>query len=156
MVLFFILFLLWVIFNGRVTLEIVIFGVVLSFFLTMFIKKFFYKEESSSKHFLRNSLLLVEYIFILIMEIVKANISVFSLILKKDLEFDPCFCYFKTDLKEEKHRILLANSITLTPGTITVDLNKNGEYKVHCLEKSFSDGINNSIFVKMLKKMEED
>lgn len=156
MVLFFILFLLWVIFNGKITLEIVILGAILSLFLTLFIKKFFYKEESNKKHFIRNGVLLFEYFCILIIEIVKANIAVFSLILKKELEFDPCFCYFKTDLKEEKHRILLANSITLTPGTITVDLNENGEYKVHCLEKSFSDGINKSVFVEMLKKMEED
>ena len=153
---FLILLLIWIVFNGRITLEILIFGVILSFFLTMFINKFFYKEESNNKHFIRNMFLLLEYICILILEIIKANMAVFSLILKKDLEFDPCFCYFTTDLKEEKHRILLANSITLTPGTITVDLTQDGHYKVHCLDKAFSEGINHSVFVEMLKKMEED
>ena len=153
---FLILLLIWIVFNGRVTLEILILGALLSLVLTMFINKFFYKEESNKKHFIRNMFLLLEYVGILIIEIIKANISVFSLILKKDLEFDPCFCYFTTDLKEEKHRILLANSITLTPGTITVDLTQDGHYKVHCLDKAFSDGINHSVFVEMLKKMEED
>ena len=153
---FFILLLLWIIFSGKITLEILIVGVVVSLIVTLFINKFFYKEESNFKHPIRNAFLLIEYFFILIIEIIKANIGVFSIILKKDLEFDPCFCYFKTDLKESKHKILLANSITLTPGTITVSLNENGEYKVHCLDKSMADGIDTSIFVQMLKKMEED
>ena len=50
-------------------------------------------------------------------------------------------------------RILLANSITLTPGTITVLLEED-EYVVHCLDKSLAEGINSSIFVSMLRKME--
>ena len=97
----------------------------------------------------------VVYFGILIIEIIKANIAVLSIMLSDKIEIDPCFCYFTTDLKEPIHRILLANSITLTPGTITVELSDDGVYKVHCLDKSMADGINDSIFVKMLRKMEE-
>ena len=48
---------------------------------------------------------------------------------------------------------MLANSITLTPGTITVDL-KDGEYLVHCYDKSMGDGIDESGFVTLLRKLE--
>lgn len=61
---------------------------------------------------------------------------------------------FKTNLKTRPGRILLANSITLTPGTITVSLSDD-EYVVHCLDKSLAQGIDSSIFVELLEKMEE-
>ena len=48
----------------------------------------------------------------------------------------------------------LANSITLTPGTITVSLEEN-RYVIHCLDKSFSEGLNESSFVRLLARMEE-
>ena len=152
---FLLLLLLWIIFNGKITFEIFITGVVISFFLTIFFNKFFFKEEDNTKNIFKKFLMLIEYFVVLIYEIIKANISVFSLILKRDIDIEPCFCYFKTKLKQQKSRILLANSITLTPGTITVELNEKGEYKVHCLDKSLSNGINESVFVKMLEKMEE-
>lgn len=153
---FFVLLALWIIFNGKFTFEILIIGAIISFLLTVFIKKFFYKEEDEgTKKIFKKFFLMMEYFVILIIEIVKANIAVFSIVLKKDVEIEPCFCYFKTDLKNQKSRILLANSITLTPGTITVKLDEKGKYKVHCLDKSFSEGINKSIFVEKLKKMEE-
>ena len=46
-----------------------------------------------------------------------------------------------------------ANSITLTPGTITVSLTDN-EYTVHCLDKELAEGISSSVFVKLLTKLE--
>ena len=47
----------------------------------------------------------------------------------------------------------MANSITLTPGTITVAIEGN-EFVVHCLDKSFAEGIEDSVFVKLLQKMD--
>jgi multicomponent Na+:H+ antiporter subunit E len=48
---------------------------------------------------------------------------------------------------------MLADSITLTPGTITVSLEGN-EYVVHCLDKELAEGINTSVFVTLLKRLE--
>ena len=149
------LFILWIIFNGRITLEIAIVGLIISFALTIFTRKFFFHEKRNTKHLIKEDLMTVAYFGVLVVEIIKANIVVLAIMMSKEIEIDPCFCYFTTDLKEPVHRILLANSITLTPGTITVELNDKGEYKVHCLDRSMAEGINDSIFVKMLKKMEE-
>ena len=97
---------------------------------------------------------LVAYLLILIWEIIKANIQVIKLTLAKELDFEPCVIYFKTDLKEQFTKVLLANSITLTPGTITVSL-EDDLFCVHCLDKSMGEDMENSIFVKKLRKIEE-
>lgn len=62
---------------------------------------------------------------------------------------------FKTKLKSDFTRMLLANSITLTPGTITVSL-KGDEYTIHCLDESLSEGLENSDFEKALMKLDEE
>ena len=67
---------------------------------------------------------------------------------------EPVVVKFQSDLKTDMANVLLANSITLTPGTITVSLNKN-EFVIHCLDKDFSKGLKDSIFVKMLHQLEE-
>ena len=149
------LFILWIIFNGKITLEIAIVGLIVSLAVTVFCKKFFFDEKRNVKHIIEEDFMTVAYIGVLIVEIIKANIAVLTIMLSPKIEIEPYFCTFTTDLKNPIHRILLANSITLTPGTITVELSDKGVYKVHCLDKSMADGINDSIFVKMLRKMEE-
>jgi len=49
--------------------------------------------------------------------------------------------------------VLLANSITLTPGTITVTLEED-VYRIHCLDESFVDGLGGGRILKILEKME--
>ena len=149
------LFILWIILNGKITSEVVMLGVIFALVITVFSQKFFFREARSTKHVVKESLMTIAYIGVLIIEILKANFAVLTIMLSSEIEIEPCFCYFKTDLKEPIHRILLANSITLTPGTITVELSEDGLYKVHCLDKSFAPGMDESVFVKMLKKMEE-
>ena len=61
---------------------------------------------------------------------------------------------FKTSLKTKMAKMLLANSITLTPGTITVSL-RDDVYMVHCYDKSMAKGLNNTVFEKKLLKLEE-
>lgn len=149
------LFLLWIVFNGKITAEILILGVFISLAVTIFAKKFFFNEKKNVKHIVTEDIMTIGYIFVLIIEIIKANVAVLTIMLSKEIEIEPCFCYFTTNLKNPIHRILLANSITLTPGTITVELSDKGVYKVHCLDKSFAPGMDDSVFVKMLRKMEE-
>ena len=68
-------------------------------------------------------------------------------------EIEPAVVRFKADLQSNFARILLANSITLTPGTITVLLEGN-EYVVHCLDKELAAELDRSVFVTLLKKLE--
>ena len=153
---FFVVFALWIIFNGKITLEICLIGLLLSAAIYYFAKKFIgFGEGAGLKGFsVKRIPYLIEYLGVLIWEIIKANVMVIKMTLAKDLEFEPAIIYFKTDLKEQTSRVMLANSITLTPGTITVTL-EDDTYCVHCLDKSMGDGIDESIFVQKLRKIEE-
>lgn len=146
-------FLVWLIFNGAVTAEIVIFGVVISAVMFVFICRFM--DYSPRKEILlaKLSVFLIVYAVNLIIEILRANIAVIRLILSQSEVAVPVMVTFRTTLKTKMARVLLANSITLTPGTITVSLHDD-ELIVHCLDESMAEGMEDSIFVKMLEKME--
>lgn len=154
MVLFIALCVLWVILNGRVTLEICIFGVVISLVICLFARKFLCYGQEKSTHPVRNAGLMIRYLLTLIGEVVKASVAVVRISFAGRLHFEPAIVYFKTDLKRSSLRVLLANSISLKPGTVTVILD-DGRYCVHCLDKALAEGINTSAFVRLLKRMEE-
>lgn len=151
---FILFFLVWVIFNGQFTAEIAAFGVVIAGVMYWFLCKFFNYSPRYELFFLKKSPLLIKYLFTLIAEILKANWVVFKMIYSAKYELEPAVVHFKTNLRSTFARVVLANSITLTPGTITVALTED-EYTVHCLDKELAEGISSSVFVKLLEKIEE-
>ena len=151
---FVLFFLIWVMFNGQLTAEIAAFGVVIAGVMYWFLCKFFNYKLRYDLFFWRKAPLLIQYLFTLIWEILKANLTVFKMIYSAEYELEPAVVCFKTDLHSTFARVLLANSITLTPGTITVTLTDN-EYMVHCLDKELAEGIASSVFVELLRKIEE-
>ncbi len=148
-----IFFLIWIIFNGQLTLEIAAFGVVIAGLIYWFICKFLNYNPKTDRILFRKLFQLLHYLFVLIIEIVKANFVVVKMIMSSKYDLEPAVVRFQTSLKSKPARILLANSITLTPGTITVSLSQD-EYVVHCLDKSLAEGIDRSVFVELLEKME--
>lgn len=149
-----ILLLLWIIFSGKITLEIIVLGLLLCSLLYWFMCKFMDYSLHKDIAGLKRVPSFFRYFLTLVWEIVLANIAVIRIILSPKMEIQPCLVRFKTDLKSETNRVLLANSITLTPGTYTIDLNED-EYLVHALDTSFSGGMDESVFVERLRKMEE-
>ena len=151
---FILFFFVWVIFNGQLTAEIAAFGVVIAGVMYLFLCKFFSYSPRYDLFFLKKFPLLMKYFFTLVWEILKANLVVFKMIYSAKYELEPAVVHFKTNLRSTFARVLLANSITLTPGTITVALTED-EYTVHCLGKELAEGISSSVFVKLLEKIEE-
>ena len=148
-----IFFLIWVIFNGQFTPEIAVFGLIIAGLMYAFICKFMGYKPRADIIMAKKFFYLIQYVFILVKEIVKANFAVIRMITSSRYDLEPAVVRFKTDLKSAPARIMLANSITLTPGTITVSLTGD-EYVVHCLDKSLAEGINSSIFVTLLRRLE--
>ena len=148
-------FLVWVIFNGRLTLEIAVFGIAVSAAVFAFVCKYMDYSLQREKRLYRKLPQYVRYALVLIREIVSANLAVCRLILTRKETVEPVLVRIHTDLKTETAKVILANSITLTPGTITVSL-VGQELLVHCLDKSFAEGMEDSEFVKLLEKMEGD
>ena len=150
---FLLFFLVWIIFNGNITVEIAVIGLAVAVAVFAFICKFM--DYSLRKEILlyKKLVAFIGYVIILVIEIIKANIAVIHMIVTQREVVEPVIVRFRTRLRTETARVILANSITLTPGTITVSL-EGDEYEVHCLDKSLAEGIEDSMFVKLLEKME--
>lgn len=152
---YFVYFLMWIIFNGKITWEITIFGLVIATLIYAFTCTFLHFSIKKDIFFIRKSLLLVQYVLVLIWMILKANAVVIRMILSPHYQNKPIIINYKTDLQTKTARVLLANSITLTPGTITVSLEEN-EYTIYCMDKSMANDIDDSVFVKLLRKGERE
>ena len=143
----------WIIFNGRITVEIVLFGVAVAVLVFAFMCKFMDYSLEKERAFYRKLPLFCKYIMLLIKEIIKANLAVCKMILSRKEVVEPVIVKIHTRLKTEPAKVMLANSITLTPGTITVSL-ADQELLVHCLDKTLAEGMEDSDFVRMLEHLE--
>ena len=147
-------FLVWVVFNGRLTLEIALFGAAVAGAVFCFVCKFMDYSMKKELRFYRLIPAFAQYLYYLVKEIIAANLAVSQMILTRKEQMEPVIVHVHTDLKSETARMMLANSITLTPGTITVSLTDD-DLLVHCLDKSLSGGMEDSVFTRLLKRMEE-
>lgn len=152
---FILLYLLWIILNGQLTAEIALIGLPVAGLVYVFICKFMGYHVGNDLFLAREFLKLIRYLFVLIWEILKANAVTIGKVLRFGKEASPAIVTFDVTLKTELGRALLANSITLTPGTITVSLSEN-HYVVHCLDKKFGEGLDSSVFVRLIADMERD
>ena len=146
-------FALWVVLNGKWTTEIGVFGLVFASLAYGFTWKYMgYSPKMDVALFMRIPSA-VRYGVNLVVEIIKANLTVCKMILKPDFAPEPQLVQFDVDLKRNRHLVALANSITLTPGTITVDLHDH-HFLVHALDASLVDGLDDGVFVQQLMQME--
>ena len=150
-----ILWILWVIFNGKLTWEIAIIGAILAGVTQWFLVRYLEVDRNFSKKLIRRFWRYLQYACVLVSEIIQSNIAVIKKILEVDKEMESQLISFPVDLSTETARVTLANSITLTPGTITVFLHGK-EYVIVCLDKEFADGMGDSRFVRLLTRMEEE
>ena len=151
---FILYFALWVVLNGRWTTEIGVFGLVFATAVYAFTWKYMDFGPKLDLALVRRMPSAVRYAVTLLAEIIKANLVVARMILDGEKEPKPQLVKFDVDLKKNRHLVALANSITLTPGTITVDLHDN-HFTVHALDASLVDGLDDGVFVQQLMDMEE-
>lgn len=115
----------WLLLNGSLAVDVIFVGIAVSLLLTMgfagdlaFIAEF----RATPQAFLAA----IRYAGYFLIELVKANLSVARIVLSPALPLNPGIVKARTRLKSPVGRLLLANSITLTPGTLTVEL--DGEW----------------------------
>ena len=145
---------IWIIFNEKLNLEILLFGLAISAAVFAFACKFMGYSIKKELHFYRKIPGLLRYVFVLVREILAANLNVCHLILSKEEEIDPALVQFQTDMETQAGRAFYANAITLTPGTITVSL-EGDTYVVHCLDDSMAQGLSDAKTERMLHELEE-
>ena len=150
---FVLLFVLWVVFNGKLNWEIAAFGAVLSGLVYAFSCAFLGYNLKTELRALKMIPQIGRYIGLVMSEIVKSNLALIRVVYSPRMEVKPRLVKFRTPLKGA-YKAVLSDSITLTPGTITAGL-YDGQYCIHALDKAFAGGMDESDFVKAIVKLEE-
>ena len=145
------LFALWLILNGRITPEIVIFGLGIDALVTFFTIRLMGWSMEKERILLRTAPLIGLYALDLVWEAVKAALAVLPIALLPSGERDPALVEFRSGLPREYQNVILANSITLTPGTITV-FQEGDRFVVHALRREWAEGLDRSSFVRLLRR----
>jgi multicomponent Na+:H+ antiporter subunit E len=120
-VLFVTLLLFWVLLNGSTAADVLVVGCVAAFLIAVMFQNGLavVSELQVNPKALITTILYVPYF---LKELVKSNINLARIVLSPALPLKPGIVKVRTRLKSRMGRLLLTSSITLTPGTLTVDL----------------------------------
>ncbi|MCK7527241.1 MAG: Na+/H+ antiporter subunit E [Ignavibacteriales bacterium] len=106
------------------------------YFFSRSIFNYYRKSQHPAKRFLH----FIIYIFRFFWEMIKANFEVAYLVIHPMLPIKPGIVKIKTKLTKDSAITVLANSITLTPGTLTVDINEDKkELYIHWIKVKSTD-----------------
>jgi len=122
----------WPFVDGRIDLQIIVAGLIASFLVAILFHEILPKEHHVFVSPVRIFWFLV-YLPVFLYYMAKANIDVVYRALHPKMPIRPGIVKIKTKLKSEAALTALANSITLTPGTLTVDLAEDGFLYIHWL-----------------------
>lgn len=135
----------WFILSGIFELKFIIYGVMTAGIISLFcFKSFYMKGAHSDRYYFLihvNPIRLLIYFLWLLKEIVKSSFSVTWNVYRGTKSLHPQIVWFRANYDNPAARALLANSITLTPGTVTVDILEDGTYSVHALTEESKAGL---------------
>ena len=122
--LFLVLLLLWVLLAGSLAIDELLAGTIVAATVTFISAP--YIGVFQGIRFQPFALVAVfTYLGYFFVELIKANFDLARRVLSPSLPINPEIVEIKTNLKSDLGQMLLANSITLTPGTLSVDLNED-------------------------------
>jgi len=128
----------WPFGDGRINLQIVVAGLLASFLAAILFHEILPKEHHVFISPVRVFWFLV-YVPVFFYYVVRANFDVVYRALHPAMPIRPGIVKIKTNLKTDSAITALANSITLTPGTLTVDLTDDGYLYVHWINVKTDD-----------------
>ena len=148
-----IFFIFWIFLAGTSFQELLT-GLIISIILTLL---FYHKLEllADIKLNPRSIVFMFLYLFVFAGELIKANVDVARRVISTKLPINPGIVKVKTKLKTPLGRAILANSITLTPGTLTVEL-KDDFFYIHWIDVTNDniEGATEAIVAKFEKYLE--
>lgn len=145
----------WVVLTGSLKPADLATGAVLSAILGWWVVRTLWTADSAPDLTLRQALRFVLYAMWLLKEIVVAAVGVAEKVLDPSMPIDPCVITHPSVLNRPISRVAFANSITLTPGTLTLDV-EDGEFTVHCLSPAFAEGIENGDMERRVHRVFEE
>ena len=128
---FLVLFLVYILLSGFIVEELIV-GALISLILTIVIAKYVnYRIDWKLPY--RLLVLLFVYLPVFIWQLLLANLDVARRVLSPKIPLNPGFVKMKSELTGDFAKLMLANSITLTPGTLSVDVNEDDFY-IHTVD----------------------
>jgi len=115
------LFLLWIGFTSSFHLQEIIIGAFVSLIITSFAYKSFSETALSFFH-PKRFFYIIKYLAVFTIALIKSNFDVAFRVISPSLPINPGIVKYTTKLKSDIAKVILANSITLTPGTLTIDI----------------------------------
>jgi len=131
------LLIIWLIANNTFAFNTVIVGVVVSAVIALAFSSFS-RVYSVIRWSPKVIFYYLMYLAVFFIELVKANLNVMALVFSPRINIKPGIIKIKTELKSPIGRLALANTITLTPGTLVVDIKDDSIY-VHCINIRSTD-----------------
>lgn len=130
-----VLYVLWLVLSGHYTPLLLTIGVLCAVGVCLLALRMDVVDHESYPLHLR-LWRLIAYWSWLFAEIVKSNVDVARRILHPDLPISPTIIRVRASQRTELGRVIYANSITLTPGTVSIDVRDNDEHiEVHALTR---------------------
>ncbi len=132
-----ILAVLWLLLTNSIEIGQLVLGLVLGWAIPILTIRFW--PETIRIH---KPLLVLRYAGILLIDIVLANFTVARLILGHPAKLKPAFVFLPLDLTTDLAISILANSITLTPGTLSAELSLDRRHLlIHALHETDTDAL---------------
>lgn len=125
-----VLILLWWVLSGYTKPLLLSFGAASILFTVWLTHRMKVLDEES--HPMHIGMPLLRYWLYLLGQIIQSNVQMVKIILSPSADIDPRLVHVRSQQRSGLGRVVLGNSITLTPGTVTVDIHGD-EFEVHAL-----------------------
>jgi multicomponent Na+:H+ antiporter subunit E len=141
---------LWLLLAPQFEMSSLLLGMFVSLIIVLFTYE---KGESKTTQPIRLFKAHLVFYVVLLIEIFKANIDVARIVLSKKMDIQPHYLNYQPSISSHYVAVLLANAITLTPGTLSVDYDEHG-YVIHALTLSAAAGLEGSSLEKAAKEID--
>ena len=142
---FVVLFGFWMVLSGRTETKFIVYGLITALVTTWVTYPLLLvpNKDGSKQYFVFGVSIpkFIMYFFWLMWQLVLANIDVLLATTAQELDIDPTVVRFYFRADNPMASVVLANSITLTPGTVTINVTDDGLYEIHALPKGAAAGV---------------
>lgn len=140
-----VLFAFWMVLSGRTETKFVVYGILTAVVTTWVTYPLLLvpNKDGSKKYYVFGFSIpkMIMYFFWLMWQLVLANIDVLLATTGQELNIDPKVVRFRFKADNPMASVILANSITLTPGTVTMNVTDDGVYEIHALTVGAAAGV---------------
>ena len=147
-----IIFAFWIFLSGEFSFILLLSGIISSLLVSYMSNDLLIGNGDIKLGFIR-TIRFIRFLPWLLWQIVLANIDLALRTLHPKMPINPILINIKNNLKTDLGMVILANSITLTPGTVTIDINEN-EFLVHVISEKAAQSLISGEMQARVKKIE--